>query len=120
MENLALFDFSGEVLQGITVFESENAEIDEYIIPESTSLQLFPNPFNPTTNIRYENPSFGFVEIMIYNINGKLVETLVNRDQRQGDQSILWNADKFNSSVYFYQLKLDDEILRTKRAVLLK
>ena len=119
-ENLALFDFSGEVLQGITVFESENAEIDENIIPESTSLQLFPNPFNPTTNIRYENPIFGFVEIMIYNINGELVETLVNRDQRQGEQSILWNADKFSSGVYFYQLKLDGKILRTKRAVLLK
>ena len=119
-ENLALFDFSGEVLQGITVFESENAEIDENIIPESTSLQLFPNPFNPTTNIRYENPIFGFVEIMIYNINGELVETLVNRDQRQGEQSILWNADKFSSCVYFYQLKLDGEIFRTKRAVLLK
>ena len=119
-ENLALFDFSGEILEGITVFENENASLDKNIIPETIYLKLFPNPFNPTTNIHYEIPRVGFVEIMIYNINGKLVDTIVKQDQHKGEQSILWKSDDLSSGVYFYQLKLDDEILRTKRAVLLK
>lgn len=119
-ENLALFDFNGEVLQGITVFESENTGIDENIIPEHINLKLFPNPFNPTTNIHYEIPRYGFVEIMIYNNNGELVESLVNQYQHQGEQSILWKSDGLSSGVYFYQLQLNGESLKTERAVLLK
>ena len=117
---MALFDFKGEVLQGITVFESENTGIDENIIPEHINLKLFPNPFNPTTNIHYEIPRYGFVEIMIYNNNGELVESLVNQYQHRGEQSILWKSDGLSSGVYFYQLQLNGESLKTERAVLLK
>lgn len=119
-ENLALFDFNSEVLDGITVFENDNTGIDENINPEHIKLKLFPNPFNPITNIHYEIQRSGFVEIMIYNINGELVESIVKQDQHRGEHSVLWNSEGLSSGVYFYQLKLNGEVLGTKQAVLIK
>lgn len=119
-ENLALFDFNSEVLDGITVFENDNTGIDENINPEHIKLKLFPNPFNPITNIHYEIQRSGFVEIMIYNINGELVESIVKQDQHKGEHSVLWNSEGLSSGVYFYQLKLNGEVLGTKQAVLIK
>lgn len=119
-ENLALFDFNSEVLDGITVFENDNTGIDENINPEHIKLKLFPNPFNSITNIHYEIQRSGFVEIMIYNINGELVESIVKQDQHKGEHSVLWNSEGLSSGVYFYQLKLNGEVLGTKQAVLIK
>lgn len=91
------------------------------LLPSTISLkQNYPNPFNPATTISYQIPFFGFVEMFIYNINGKLVETLVNQNQQQGTQSVLWDSNNLSSGVYFYQLKLNGEILGTKQAILLK
>ena len=82
--------------------------------------QNFPNPFNPSTAIHYKIPKFGFVELIVYNLNGELVETLVKQKQNQGEQNILWHSKNLSSGMYFYQLKLNGDIIGTKQAILVK
>jgi len=54
--------------------------------------QNYPNPFNPSTNIRYELPKSGFVRLVVYDILGKEIETLVNEKQTAGTYEVTFNA----------------------------
>ena len=93
--------------------------------------QNFPNPFNPTTKIRYsipliESPFQGgarggliYAQLNVYNILGGEVATLVNKQQPPGNYEITFNAVNLPSGVYFYQLKAGD-FIQTKKMLLLK
>lgn len=75
--------------------------------------QNYPNPFNPETTIEYGLPTPGFVEISIYNINGKLMRTLIPEEKRAGNHWVKWNAWDENGvqvsiGVYFYYFKAND------------
>ncbi len=68
--------------------------------------QNYPNPFNPTTTIKYSIPSDTKIEIqdvrlMIYNILGREVVTIVNERQKPGNYEIEWNSNNRPSGVYF-------------------
>ena len=78
--------------------------------------QNFPNPFNPTTKIKYSIPSSsyspllggvrgGLVTLKVYDILGREVATLVNEQQQPGNYEIEFNASKLSSGVYFYRLR---------------
>ena len=78
-------------------------------IPSKYSLsQNYPNPFNPSTNIRYDLPKNGFVKLVVRDMIGREVETLVNENQTAGTYEANWNASKFPSGVYFYKLTTDN------------
>jgi type IX secretion system substrate protein/dockerin type I repeat protein len=62
---------------------------------------IYPNPFNPVTNIQYELAEDGKVIIDIYNIRGQKVETLVDDYFEAGKHSVIWNADNRSSGIYF-------------------
>ena len=64
----------------------------------------YPNPFNPSTTISYSLNDTNPVRVEIYNINGKLVETLVNEYQTAGTQQVKWNAAGQASGVYFIKV----------------
>ncbi len=72
--------------------------------------QNYPNPFNPVTKIRYslpsspQNKSFSSVQLKVYDILGKEVTTLLNKEQPPGNYEINFNAEAFHSGVYFYRL----------------
>lgn len=76
-------------------------------IPQTFYLrQNFPNPFNPTTTIRFEVPDYSPVTINIYNAVGQLVATLVDgKSLSPGTYSVLWDASRHASGVYFYEMK---------------
>ena len=61
----------------------------------------YPNPFNPLTQIRYEIPTEGFLEISIFDLRGQKVETLVNEFTQPGKYSTNWDASLVSSGVYF-------------------
>ena len=100
--------------------------IEEYnITPDKFLLyQNYPNPFNPVTKIKYAIPSVGisfmkFVQLKIYDIFGREVETLINEEQIPGLYSVTLNLGNMASGVYFYKLIAGD-FVETKKMLLLE
>jgi photosystem II stability/assembly factor-like uncharacterized protein len=67
--------------------------------------QNYPNPFNPTTTIKYDLPKSGNVELVIYDILGRKVNTLINETKEAGRYEVKWEASSVSSGVYIYQLR---------------
>lgn len=89
-------------------------------VPKSYNLsQNFPNPFNPSTKIRFALPSSEFVTLKVYDITGKEVATLVNEKLQAGLKELDFNAGSLASGIYFYSLVAGD-FKETKKMVLLK
>ena len=90
------------------------------VLPVKTELSgSYPNPFNPTTSINYGLEIDGYVEIMVYDATGRLVDELVNQNQTAGYHSITWNASNQASGMYFAKMIAGD-IVQTQKLVLLK
>ena len=101
---------------GVTFIE------EEQIYEISTSYFLsnnFPNPFNPSTKIQYSIPISNTVEIKVYDILGKEVETLINEEKSVGIYELNWNAIGLPSGVYFCQLRTGN-FIETKKMILLR
>lgn len=94
-------------------------------IPQSYFLyQNFPNPFNPVTVIRYSIPSdvrgqASEVKLMVYDVLGNLVSTLVNENQKAGTYEVSWDAAGFPSGIYYYKIQ-SGNFTETKRMALIK
>ena len=69
---------------------------------------VFPNPFNPKTSIEYSLLENADVELIIYNIQGKKIHTLVNDFRIAGDYSINWDASPYPSGMYFARMVADE------------
>ena len=86
--------------------------------------QNFPNPFNPVTTLRYDLPEDAIVNIIIYDMMGRVVKTLVNGEQTVGYKSLQWNAiddagKPVSAGVFLYRIHAG-EFKQTKKMVLLK
>ena len=84
----------------------------------------YPNPFNPTTSIRYDLPNDAFVRLQIFDMLGKPVRLLVQKKENAGYKSVVWNGkDDFgrpvSGGVYFYRLEAG-EFQKTGKMVLVK
>jgi hypothetical protein len=81
--------------------------------------QNYPNPFNPSTTIKYSIPYSDIVNIKVFDILGREVAVLLNEYKPAGTYNIEFNANKFTSGVYFYQLNAGS-YLETKKMMLMK
>ena len=81
--------------------------------------QNYPNPFNHITNIRYEVPAKTHINLSIYNLNGNLIETLVDIQQIAGSHKAVWNAYNFPSGIYIYRIKAGN-FTDVKKCILIK
>ena len=86
--------------------------------------QNHPNPFNPTTSIRFVVPKRAHVNLAIANATGKVIATLLNRAVAPGPQEVEWDGRDGSgrptaSGVYFYRLKIGDEVF-TRKMMLVK
>jgi len=81
--------------------------------------QNHPNPFNPTTIIKYKLSSDGKVLLELYNVLGEKQKTLINKDMNKGEYSIVFNGNNFPSGVYIYSLTTG-EYSESKKMILLK
>ncbi|MGE5846498.1 MAG: DUF362 domain-containing protein [Ignavibacteria bacterium] len=81
--------------------------------------QNFPNPFNPSTSIRFYIPAAGFVLLEIFDINGSRISVLVNEYMREGDHLTSWNSNNISSGTYFYRMSYQGHAI-TKAMVLLR
>ena len=100
--------------------EATNISSDIDLVPQKTFLfDAYPNPFNAQTTISYELVNSAYVALQVYDILGREVETLVNKQKQAGYHQTIWNADDLSSGVYFYRIIAGDYI-ETKKMVLLK
>ncbi|MFA6110975.1 MAG: T9SS type A sorting domain-containing protein, partial [Candidatus Latescibacterota bacterium] len=93
---------------------------EENIIP--TEFKLFgnyPNPFNPTTTIRYSVPEKAVVRLTIYNQLGQRIANLVNEEKEAGYHTVEWNAGNIASGLYFYELNTE-KFRSVKKLLLMK
>jgi hypothetical protein len=110
----------GEFVLNNTLLSAESE-----IIPVVFALhQNYPNPFNPVTSLRYDLPEDGLVNITIYDMMGRVVNTLINDSQNAGYKSIQWNAtndrnEPVSAGLYIYTIQAG-EFRKTKKMVLLK
>ena len=86
--------------------------------------QNIPNPFNPTTTIRFDLPGTSHVKLCVYNVKGELVTTIVDRQMSEGRKKFTWTARDdvgvtVSSGIYFYRLVAGD-FVQTKKMVLLR
>jgi hypothetical protein len=89
-------------------------------LPTSYSLaQNYPNPFNPSTQITYDIPKDGLVNIAVYDVLGREVSTLVNKFEKTGRYSVTFDASNINSGVYFYKISAGG-FTETKKMILIK
>lgn len=89
-------------------------------IPTKPELeQNYPNPFNPATNIKYSISSPGMVKLAVYDMQGRVVQSLVNSYQPAGRYEVSFNAGKFASGVYFYSLSANN-FTENRKMILIK
>jgi len=136
------FSSPGDHLLWLTVFKDDCSSTDSLVVHavytdvEETSGQQskmvsdlalnqnYPNPFNPQTRIEYTLPEESRVKLIIYNIFGRKVRTLVDEIQTAGYREVIWDGkdkrDKeCSSGVYFYQVRAGDYTI-TRKMIKLK
>lgn len=108
-----------------TAWSAKIRNNDDQLLPDAYVLhQNVPNPFNPTTEIRFELPKAGHVTLDVFNVVGQRVKTLVDNHLETGAHAIIWNGTDdqggaVSSGVYFYRLTAG-EFVDTKKMLLLK
>jgi hypothetical protein len=100
-------------------FEYSSIVEVNFVPSEFALFQNFPNPFNPTTTIRYQIPKEGKVVIKIYNILGSEVMELLNEQKELGIYEVEFNADNLASGTYIYRI-IADNFSQSKKMILLK
>ena len=84
-------------------------------LPKNFALYpAYPNPFNPSTTIRFDLPAEGFITLRVYDITGKLVETLVNKTVPAGYHSHTWNPVSLSSGLYIVKLSTEHKTFNQK------
>jgi hypothetical protein len=81
--------------------------------------QNFPNPFNPTTTIRYGLPQKSAVRLTVYNLLGQEVATLVQEEQEAGYHAVSFNGSALASGMYIYQIRAE-KFVATRKMLLLR
>ena len=90
-------------------------------VPDKYELKPnYPNPFNPSTNISYSIPEENFVSLVVYDLLGREVRTLVNAYQSAGVHSIQFDGTDIPSGVYFYVLQVGHGFKKSGKMILLK
>ena len=118
-------DLGGDIgtLKGwcITVtYTTVTGTVETISIPSKYSLsQNYPNPFNPTTSIKFNLPKSSDVKLVVYDMLGREVRTLVNEFKQAGNHIVDFNASALSSGSYFYRITAG-EFTDTKRMILLK
>lgn len=118
--------FTGkESNSGIGIFKRPLSEISAVSqlsseVPYTFILkQNYPNPFNPVTNIEFSVPKSSHIKLAVYDITGKQLEVLVNQNLSAGTYKADWDASKYSSGLFFYNIEAEG-YSETKKMMLVK
>ncbi len=102
------------------VYVGVNEAESSILIPKAFTLsQNYPNPFNPQTTIRYALPEDAQVSLVVYNVTGQKIKTLVDEEQEAGYHECVWDGKDVASGIYFYRLDAGG-FVETRKMILLK
>ena len=104
----------------VTGIETGIENRDEILVISYKLKQNYPNPFNNQTNIEYMLLDKSNVEISIFNSQGQFIKNLVNEKQGIGKHLVTFDANKFNSGVYYYRLKIEGVVKETRKMLYLR
>lgn len=90
------------------------------LLPQRFGLEIFPNPFNPAAQIKYEVSRRGQVDIALFNGAGQLLKNIFSAEQPAGTHSLTLDAKELSAGVYFVRFLLDGQMIMTKKALYLK
>lgn len=115
------YDGPKSIVWSFTTEPATDLTDDANGLPKKFELtQNFPNPFNPSTIIKYSIPNLTNVKIEVFTIQGSLINTLVNHEQKPGIYEINFNnTQHLASGIYFYKITTND-FIQTKKMILLK
>lgn len=85
-----------------------------------TLFPCYPNPFNPSTTIRYRIPAAQNIKLVVYNISGKEIDTIYKGRQTAGMHTLVWRANGQPSGIYFYRLESASGFRQTQKMILLR
>ncbi|MBU1039165.1 T9SS type A sorting domain-containing protein [Patescibacteria group bacterium] len=119
--NLKLYDYHNlPVNTNFTVTIEDNVTSIETSLPTEFQLyQNYPNPFNPTTNIQYSLPEPAEVSLIIYDMLGREVVTMVNEYKNAGVHNVKFDASSLSTGVYIYRI-VAGKFVETKKMTLMK
>ena len=122
--NIELQSIIQSDIKKVFISKAENLKEPKNIIPKTYNLyQNYPNPFNPTTKIAYDIPKDAKVKLVIYDILGREIKTLVNNEFRTAGKYITeFNGSNLASGVYFARILVNEgnDFMAVKKLVLLK
>jgi len=107
-------DYSNEASLVITGIKETGKIPAEYSISQN-----YPNPFNPSTKIKFALPKTAITKIILYNVLGSNIMTLLNKELEAGFHEINFDASALTSGVYFYRIQ-SGEFIQTKKMILMK
>ncbi len=95
-------------------------EVEVELVPNEFILyQNYPNPFNPATNVKFALPKTAKVTLLVYNLLGEKVATLLNEDKEAGFYDVEFNASSLSTGMYIYRITAGD-FVQTKKMTLIK
>lgn len=112
----------GAVIAGKVYGDTSITGIEKLINKPSSGFKLYqnyPNPFNPSTSINYYIPHYSHIVIKVYDLLGRVVQTLVDTDKPAGEYTVKFSSMNLASGIYFYSLKSNGYLL-TKKLLILK
>lgn len=95
------------------------ADDETYMAANFRLYQNFPDPFNPSTTIKFETSVDGYVTLKVYDILGREIAALINNNLTAGIREVVFDASILSSGIYFYQLKAGNKI-ETKKMVYIR
>ena len=114
--NITVADKNGNA---IITTQSMNSDIYQSGPHKFELSSIYPNPFNPATEINFSVPTDSYVRLSVYNIQGQEVDVIHEGFQSSGEHSYTWNASDMSSGVYYVRL-ISGNKAKTMKAVLMK
>jgi len=93
---------------------------DQFVPIEFSLSQNYPNPFNPLTRIIYQVARQSHITLIVYNMLGQKIQTMVDRNQEAGTYTLDFNAESLSSGIYYYKLETGNGYSQIKKMVLMK
>lgn len=117
--DFAEFNVTGARIHNQVYGNLTDIELSDPISITFNLFQNYPNPFNPVTQITYTVKEVGFIKLKVFDVLGKDVTTLVNKEQSAGIYKVEFNGSDLATGIYFYQLNVGN-FVETKKMILVK